>query len=70
MQNIELSEKSGTLKSAKNYYNIKMDEETTFGDIEIEKQKVYRYKTPLFLEDVNADNKLVSNKISSNGKKR
>ena len=70
MQNIELSEKSGTLKSTKNYYNIKMDEETTFGDIEIEKQKVYRYKTPLFLEDVNADNKLVSNKISSNGKKR
>ena len=71
MQNIDLSEMSGTLKSTKNYYNIKMDEETiTFGDIEIEKQKVYRYKTPLFLEDINTDNKLVSNKISSNGKKR
>ena len=38
MQNIDLSEKSGTLKSTKNYYNIKMDEEAiTFGDTEIEK---------------------------------
>ena len=33
-----------------------MNEEiTTFGDIEIEKQKSYRYKSPIFLEDVNTD---------------
>ena len=43
-----------------------MDEEViTFGDTEIEKQKFYRYKSPIFLEDVNTDNILVPNKISS-----
>ena len=46
-----------------------MDEEViTFGDTEIEKQKFYRYKSPIFLEDVNTDNILVPNKISSFGK--
>ena len=47
-----------------------MDKEIiTFGDIDIEKQKFYRYKIRIFLEDVNTDNILVSNKISSYGKK-
>ena len=36
----------------------------TFGDIEIEKQKFCRYKSFIFLEDVNIDNILVSNKFS------
>ena len=46
-----------------------MDEEIiTFGDTEIEKQIFYRYKSPIFLEDANTDNTLVSNIISSYGK--
>ena len=40
-----------------------------FGDIEIKKHKLYRYKSPIFLEDVDIDNVLVSNK-SSPGKKK
>ena len=36
-----------------------------FGDIEIEKQKFCCYKSPIVLDDVNTDNILVSNKISS-----
>ena len=40
----------------------------TFGDIEIEKDKFYHHKCPIFLKDVNIDKVLVSNKISS-GKK-
>ena len=36
----------------------------TFGDIEIEKNKFYRHKTPIFLKDVDIDKVLVSNKIS------
>ena len=43
-----------------------MDEEIiTFGSIKIEKQKFYCYKSPIFKKDVNTDNILVSNKISS-----
>ena len=40
-----------------------------FGDIEIKKHKLYRYKSPIFSEDVDIDNVLVSNK-SSPGKKK
>ena len=40
----------------------------TFGDIEIEKDKFYYYKTPIFLDDVNINNILVSNKIFSDEK--
>ena len=40
-----------------------------FGDIEIKKHKLYRYKSPIFLEDVDIDNVLVSNKISPGKKK-
>ena len=36
----------------------------TFGNIEIEKNKFYRHKTPIFLEDVDIEQVLESNKIS------
>ena len=36
----------------------------TFGDIEIEKKKFYRHKTPVPLRDVDIEKVLVSNKIS------
>ena len=35
----------------------------TSGDIEIEKIKFYRNKTPIFLKDINIKKVLVSNKI-------
>ena len=40
----------------------------TFGNIEIEKSKFYRSKTPIFLKDVDIEKVLVSNKISFGGK--
>ena len=40
----------------------------TFGDIEIDKHKSNCYKSPIFLEDVNIEKVLVSNKISSDEK--
>ena len=36
----------------------------TFGNIEIKKNKFYRHKTPIFLEDADIEKVLVSNKIS------
>ena len=36
----------------------------TFGDIEIEKNKFYRHKSPLPLRDTDIEKVLVSNKIS------
>ena len=42
----------------------------TFRDIEIEKEKFYQYKSPIFLEDVDINNVLVCNKIFSGEKKR
>ena len=36
----------------------------TFSNIEIEKNKFYRHKTPTFLGDVDTEKVLVSNKIS------
>ena len=41
----------------------------TFGNIESEKDKFYRPKTPTFLGDVNIEKVLVSNKISFGEKK-
>ena len=42
-----------------------MDKEIlTFGNIEIEKNKFYHNKTPIFLKDVDIEKVLVSNKIS------
>ena len=40
-------------------------ENLRFGNFEIEKHKFYRYKTPIFLKDVDIEKVLVSNKISS-----
>ena len=36
----------------------------TFGNIEFEKNKFYRRKTPIFLKDADIEKELVSNKIS------
>ena len=54
MQNIDLTEKKQNIIKNKNLLShIKMSEEIlTFGDIEIEKNKFYRHKTPIFLKDV------------------
>ena len=41
----------------------------TFGNIEIEKNKFYRHKTPVPLRDVDIQKVLVSNKISFGEKK-
>ena len=40
-----------------------------FGDTEIEKNISYRHKIPIFLEDVDIEKVLVSNKIYSGEKK-
>ena len=42
----------------------------TFGNIEIEKNKFYRYKTPVLLWHVDIVKVLVSNKISFGEKKQ
>ena len=41
----------------------------TFGDIEIEKKKFYRHKTPILGGDVDTEKVLVSKKISFGEKK-
>ena len=47
-----------------------MSKETlTFGDIQIENNKFYRYKTPILLVDLDIEKVLVSNKISFGEKK-
>ena len=38
------------------------------GDIQIEKNKFYHHKSPIFLQDVDIEKILVSNKISSDEK--
>ena len=40
----------------------------TFGNIEIEKHKFYRFKSPIVLEDMGIGSALASNKISSDEK--
>ena len=40
----------------------------TFGDIEMEKNRFYRRKSIIFLEDVDIEKLLVSNNISSGEK--
>ena len=40
----------------------------TFVNIEIVENKFYHYKSPIFLEDVDIENVLVSKKISSGEK--
>ena len=49
----------------KMYKDVKMyKENTTFRDIEINKRKFHRFKNTFFLDDVDSDNILISNKIS------
>ena len=45
-----------------------VEEIITVGDLETEKHKPHRYKSPIFLKDVDINNVLVSNKISSDEK--
>ena len=42
----------------------------TFGDIQIEKNKLYLHKTPILLRDVYIEKVLVSNKVSFGEKSR
>ena len=52
-------------KTDKNLFSyIKIDKEIlTFGDIETEKNKFYRHKSPVFLKGVDIEKIPVSNKI-------
>ena len=44
---------------------IKMKKTTIkFGDIEIKKQKFYRYKRPISIKDIDIDKIVASNKVS------
>ena len=64
MQNADLTEKKWSIiKHKKIIFIYKNGKEIlTFGIIEIEKNKFYRYKTPILLGDVNIEKVLVSNK--------
>ena len=42
-----------------------VEEILTFGDVEIEKNIFYHHESPIFLEDLDIEKVLVSNKISS-----
>ena len=66
MQNADLIGKSRTLKNINNLFSyIKMGKEIlTFGNIEIEKKKKFATIRPIFLEDLDIEKILVSNKIS------
>ena len=66
MQNADLTEKNEILLNIKNLFShMKMGKEIlTFGNIEIEKNKFYRHKTPIILGDVDIEKVLVSKKIS------
>ena len=66
MQNVYLTEKSGTLKNIKNLLSyIALGKEILrFGDIAIEKNKFYCNKIPVFLKDEDIEKVLVSNKTS------
>ena len=56
-------------KTLKLLSHLKIVEEIiTVGDLETEKHKPHRYKSPIFLQDVDINNVLVSNKISSDEK--
>ena len=60
IQNVDLTKIRGALQGIKNIFSyIKMIKEVlTFGEIEIEKKKknnIYRYKTSIFLKDVDIE---------------
>ena len=60
-----LPKKWNIIKYKNSLSRIKMSKEIlTFGNIEIEKNRFCRPKTPIFLKDVDIEKVLVSNKIS------
>ena len=67
---IENTEKKWNIMKHKNLLSsIKMGKDIlTFGDIEIEKKKIYRNKSPIFKKDVDIKKVFVSSKISSGEK--
>ena len=71
MQNADFTIKSETSWNINNLFScIKMNEEILkSGNIEIQKNKFYHYKTPIIFEDLDIEKVLVSNKISSGKKK-
>ena len=71
LQKADSNEKSRTLENIKKLFsNIKMGKEIlTFGDTEFEKNRFYLNESPIFSEDVDINNVLVSNEISSGKKK-
>ena len=60
-QNTNLTVKSGTLEKIKDLFSYKKISKKilTFGGIEIEKNKFYRHKSPIFLKDVDIEKVLV-----------
>ena len=66
MQNAELTEKKRDIIKHKNLLsNIKRGKKVlTFGDIDIEKKNFYCHTGPIFLNDLDIEKLLVSNKIS------
>ena len=72
MQNADLTEKKQNIIKHKNLLShIKTGKEiVTFEDIEIEKNKFYRDKAPVPLNDVDIEKMLVSTKISFGEKKK
>ena len=62
---IDLMQKANITKHKQFIFVLKMVKEIlTFGNIEIEKNKFYRQKTLIFLEDVGIEKVLVSKKSS------
>ena len=48
LQNADFTQKSRVLQNIKNWFSyIKMGKET-FGNTEVEKERLYRHKTPIF----------------------
>ena len=66
MENADLNKKGGNVLNIKNLFSyIKMAKEIlTFDDIEIEKNRFHRHKTPIVLRDVDTEKVFVSKKIS------
>ena len=66
MQNAGMTEKKRNMLNKKSFLlHIKMGKGIlTFGNIEIEKNKFYCRKAPIFLKNVDIEKVIVSNKIS------
>ena len=70
LRNADLTKKKWNISKRKDLLpHIKMANEIkTTGDIGIEKHKFHRHRSPIFIEDVDIDDKLVSSNISSGEK--